>query len=279
MVIRNLIKETQIEDLQVDLLLEGIYKIYGYDFRSYSMPSLKRRLKDLMYELNISSYAEIQQQIFYNPDIFYRFTKKASVTVTEMFRDSDFFISLKENVIPKLKTYPYFKIWHAGCATGEEVYSMAILLYELDLLDRAIIYATDINEASLKTAKDGIYPKGELDKYLINYNKVTKANNFSNYYHEKYDSIKIREFLKERITFAGHNLVTDNIFGEMNLIFCRNVLIYFNKELQDKTLDLFYDSLCNFGYLCLGSKESLFSTSVSKKFDKVYQSERIYRKK
>jgi len=279
MVIKNLIEEKQIEDLQINLLLEGIYEIYGYDFRAYSKPSLKRRLNDLMEEFNISSHSELQHKIFYEPNMFYRFTKKISVTVTEMFRDPNFFISLQQKVIPKLKTYPYFKIWHAGCATGEEVYSMAILLYENNLLDRAIIYATDINEHSLKIAKDGIYPKEHLNKYLENYKKVINTDNFSNYYHEKYNSIKIREFLKNRITFASHNLVTDNIFGEMNMIFCRNVLIYFNNELQNRTLDLFYNSLCNFGYLCLGTKESLVSTSASKRFDKVCANEKIYRKK
>lgn len=279
MVIKNLIEEAQIESVQIDLLLEGIHKIYGYDFRSYSMPSLKRRLKDLMYDLSITNYTELQHKIFYDPEVFYKFTNKVSVTVTEMFRDPNFFISLKEKVFPKLRTYPYFKIWHAGCATGEEVYSMAILLHELDLLDRAIIYATDINQNSLKIAKAGIYSKEKLNQYLENYNKVTGLNNFSNYYHEKYNAIKIRDFLKKRITFASHNLVTDNVFGEMNLILCRNVLIYFNNELQNRTLDLFCNSLGNFGYLCLGTKESLVSTSASKKFDKVCASEKIYRKK
>lgn len=279
MVIKNLIEESQIENVQIDLLLEGIHKIYGYDFRAYSMPSLKRRLKDLMYDLSITNYSELQHKIFYEPEVFYKFTNKISVTVTEMFRDPSFFISLKEKVFPKLRTYPYFKIWHAGCATGEEVYSMAILLHEIGLLDRAIIYATDINQTSLKIAKDGIYPKEKLNQYVVNYNKVAGLNNFSNYYYEKYNSIKIRDFLKKRITFASHNLVTDNVFGEMNLIVCRNVLIYFNNELQNRTLDLFCNSLCNFGYLCLGTKESLVSTSVSKKFDKVCANEKIYRKK
>ena len=265
-------------DIQIDLFLEGVYRIYGYDFRSYSKASVKRRIDSIMQDLNLNNYAELQHNIFHDEHFFRHFLLKMSITVTEMFRDPNFFLNLKKYVIPQLESYPYFKVWHAGCATGEEVYSMAILLHEAGLLDRATIYATDFNNHALEKAKSGIYSLDTLEKYIVNYNTVSDQNRFSDYYCSKYGAAKIRDFLKKRITFASHNLVTDNSFGEMNIIFCRNVLIYFNSHLQNRVLDLFYNSLSRFGYLCLGARESLESHELSKKFNKICKNEKIYRR-
>ncbi len=212
-------------------------------------------------------------------EIFFdRFLKYMSVTVTEMFRDPDFYRAVREKVIPVLKTFPFVKIWHAGCATGEEVYSMAILLHEENFLDRARIYATDFNKHSLAAAEAGIYPEERMPNYIANYLAGGGSRDFSDYYSAGYGLAKMKDFLKERITFSYHNLVTDGVFGEMNFIACRNVMIYFDKVLQSRVLTLFTDSLRHGGFLCLGNRETLNFSNVKNHYQAADVKQKIYRK-
>ena len=266
------------EKIEIDLLLDGIIKRYGYDFSDYSYSSLKRRLTVAKTNLGVSRFTELLDKVFHNDTYFDEVLKQLSVTVTEMFRDPPFYQSLRAQLIPQLKTYPFVKIWHAGCATGEEAYSLAILLHEENFLDRALIYATDYNKNSLNIAKKGIYSPENFEKYIQNYTKVTGKDSFSQYYNSKYDLVKMKDFLKERITFSYHNLVTDHVFGEMNLILCRNVLIYFNQDLQNRVYNLFNESLRHGGYLCLGNKESLKFSSIDQYFEPLDKQQRIYKK-
>jgi chemotaxis protein methyltransferase CheR len=201
-----------------------------------------------------------------------------SITVTEMFRDPAFYTAIREKLIPALKTFPFVKIWHAGCATGEEVYSMAILLHEENFLDRARIYATDFNKHSLDIAEKGVYPARNMALHAANYRASGGKANFEDYYSAGYDLAKMKDMLKKNITFSYHNLVTDSVFGEMNVVICRNVLIYFDKILQERVFGLFTDSLRHSGFLCLGSKESLNFSSVKKNFETVESKQKIYRK-
>jgi chemotaxis protein methyltransferase CheR len=268
----------EIEEVEIDLLLEALRRVYGYDFKHYARASLKRRIKGFLKKTEISNYSILQEKIIRNKSVFNDFLLEMSITVTEMFRDPSFYIEFREKVIPNLKTYPYIKIWHAGCATGEEVYSMAIMLHEAGYLDKATIYATDFNSNALKIAKEGIFPVNRVQQYTKNYIATGGQSSFADYYRADNNSVKMRDFLKQRITFANHNLVTDKVFGEMNLILCRNVLIYFDKDLQNKVYNLFEDSLCHRGYLCLGNKESLSFSSIENKFDGIDENEKIYRK-
>jgi len=209
---------------------------------------------------------------------FDRFLKHMSITVTEMFRDPSFYRMVREELIPVLKTFPFVKIWHAGCATGEEVYSMAILLHEEDFLGRARIYATDFNKHSLDAAEKGVYPVDRIGLYGENYRDSGGKRDFSDYYSTAYGLAKMKDFLKERVTFSYHNLVTDGVFGEMNLISCRNVLIYFDKTLQERVFTLFTDSLRHGGYLCLGSKETINFSGVKKQYEVLSGRQKIYKK-
>lgn len=218
-------------------------------------------------------------RLLYDPFFYQEVLQDLSITVTEMFRDPDFYKALREEVVPMLKTYPFVKIWHAGCASGEEVYSMAIVLQEEGLLKRSQIYATDFNQIALQKAKAGIYSIDKIKEYTQNYQKSGGRSSFSDYFNALYDSVKLNEALKKNIVFADHNLVTDGVFGEMNLIICRNVLIYFDKALQSKVIGLFYESLIPGGFLCLGSKESLRFAAKSTEFDVISESRKIYRKK
>jgi chemotaxis protein methyltransferase CheR len=206
------------------------------------------------------------------------FIQEVSVTVTEMFRDPAFYKSLRAKVMKRLATYPFIKIWIAGCATGEEVYSIAILLQEEGLLSRSVIYATDINQKSLQMAKDGVYAVDNMKAYTSNYQKAGGTNSFSEYYKAKYNSVIFDKALKQNIVFAAHNLAVDKSFNEFQLIICRNVLIYFNQQLQNRVVDLFYDSLCPFGFLGLGSKESLLFSDKKKCFEDVDRREKIFMK-
>ncbi|GFP74179.1 CheR family methyltransferase [Clostridium fungisolvens] len=267
------------EDIEISLLLEGVYLKYGYDFRNYSRAHVKRRILKRMLEENIESISYMQYKILYDKSFFYRMLGDLSINVTEMFRDPSFYNEFREKVVPILKTYPFVKIWHAGCSTGEEVYSMAILLKEEGLYEQTQIYATDFNNEVLKKAKEGIYSIDDIKKYTYNYQKSGGKNSFSDYYIAKYNSVIMDQALKKKITFADHNLVTDGIFAEVNVVICRNVLIYFNGQLQDKVLDLFSDSLCNGGFLCLGSRESIKHSNNIDRFKEFDYSERIYRKK
>ncbi len=269
---------TKTENIEIELLLKAIDKQYGYDFSHYSRSSLKRRIKNFLSKNKIKIISELIPKLLYDRDFFQLFLYNISVTVTEMFRDPLIYKSIRDMVIQELKHYPFLKIWHAGCATGEEVYSMAILLKEEGLYDRCQIYATDFNNKSLESAKEGIFPLEKIKEYTDNYRKFKGKQTFSDYYHAKYNSAILAHELKTNITFANHNLVTDSVFGEMNFIICRNVLIYFDRDLQSRVLTLFYDSLAENGFLWLGSKESLRFSSVDGNFTALAPKEKIFQK-
>jgi chemotaxis protein methyltransferase CheR len=269
-------RATTVEDIEVGLLLEGVYRQYGYDFRDYSMSSVRRRVRHLVREEGLASVSGLQERVLHDPRALQRFVVTLSVNVTSMFRDPSFYRSLRERVIPLLRTYPKVRIWHAGCATGEEAYSFAILLEEEGLYDRCQIYATDMNEAVLKTAAAGVVPLRGMRENTANYLRSGGRRVFASFYTAVGDRAVLHPSLRRNIDFAQHNLVTDRSFNEFNVVFCRNVLIYFNRPLQDRVHRLFYQSLVRFGFLALGSKETVqFSPHQA-----AYQDlgERIYRK-
>ena len=267
------------EDIEIQLLLEAIYLKYGYDFRDYSRISVKRRILHRLATSGMKSLSEMQYHILYDVSFFKQLLLDLSISVTEMFRDPSFYQMLRKEVIPILKTYPFIKIWHAGCSSGEEVYSMAILLKEEGIYKRAQIYATDFNDVVLQKAKKGIYSVEQVKEYTTNYQQAGGKTSFVDYYTAKHDSIIMDRSLKEHIVFANHNLETDGVFGEMHLILCRNVLIYFNKVLQNRVIKLLHDSLCRHGILCLGSKENIRFSAYSDHFTNIAAKEKIYRKK
>lgn len=266
------------EDIEIQLLLEAIYLKYGYDFRNYAKASVKRRIQQRLTLSRLADISAMQHKILYDKPFFETLLLDLSINVTEMYRDPSFYQILREKVIPILKTYPFIKIWHAGCSTGEEVYSMAIFLKEEGLLDKSLIYATDINEVVLKKAKEGIYPIDRIKEYTINYQKAGGRESFANYYTAKYDAVIMNKSLKKNMVFSQHNLATDSEFGEMHLIMCRNVLIYFDDELENRVFSLFHESLVRQGFLCLGSKESLSFSKYAKHFKEFVPREKIYRK-
>lgn len=259
-------------------LLESIRFISGYDFTDYSESTVKRRIAFFMESKGIHSLDGLAKAILRDEKVLEEFVQELSITVTEMFRDPSFYKSLREKVIKRLATYPFIKIWIAGCATGEEVYSVAIVLKEAGLLDRSIIYATDINQKSLHIARQAIYPLEGMKKYTENYFESGGKEQFSRYYTAKFDSVLFNESLRHNIVFSPHNLVADQSFNEFQLIICRNVLIYFNQNLQNKVLNLFYDSLCNFGFIGLGDKESLLFFDKRDYFEETDRKEKIYMK-
>jgi chemotaxis protein methyltransferase CheR len=262
--------------IELELVIHAIYRRYGYDFRDYARVSLERRMHHRMHLAGMESMLELLPRILYDSEFASSLMDDLSITVTEMFRDPAFYQALREHVIPILKSYPYVKIWHAGCATGEEVYSMAIILHEEGLLDRAQLYATDFNQRALDIAKQGIYRVEDIHKATLNYNKTRPKASFRDYYHAKYRSAILARFLRENITFAHHNLTTDAVFATMNVVICRNVMIYFNRELQDRVLCLLRDSLCRRGFLALGTKETLEFSAVAESFEPVTLRQRIY---
>jgi chemotaxis protein methyltransferase CheR len=267
-----------LENKELKDLLESIRYVYGYDFTDYAEASVKRRILHFMVTKKIESLDEFGKMIVRDEKLFEEFIQVVSVTVTEMFRDPKFYKSLRENVIKRLATYPFIKIWVAGCATGEEVYSIAILLKEEGLLSRSVIYATDINQKSLQIAKDGVYAMENMKSHTINYQKAGGLESFSDYYKAKYNSVMFDKSLKQNIVFAPHNLAVDKSFNEFQFIICRNVLIYFNQQLQNKVINLFYESLCTFGFLGLGNKESLLFSEKRKQFDEIDRKEKIFMK-
>ena len=267
------------EDLELRLLLEAVYQKYGYDFREYAQASVKRRILHRLHLSGLPNLSAFQGRVIHDTAFFEQLLLDLSINVTEMFRDPSFYHALRTDVIPLLKTYPFLKIWHAGCSTGEEAYSMAILLQEEGLAQRTQIYATDFNDVVLHKAKEGIYAVENVKEYTLNYQRAGGKYAFVDYYTAQHDSIIMNRSLKENIVFANHNLESDGVFGEMHLILCRNVLIYFNKNLQNRALKLFADSLGRRGVLCLGSKENIRFSSSAERFDDVVADEKIYRKK
>ena len=266
-----------LERIEVELLLEGVYRHYGFDFRSYAFASIRRRLWKRMESEGLTSVSALQDRVLHEPEMMEKLLLDLSINVTAMFRDPAFYVAFREKVVPLLRTYPFIRIWHAGCSTGEEVYSMAILLREEGLYDRARIYATDINEVVLQRAKAGIFPIDRMQEYTDNYIRAGGKRSFSEYYTAKYGGALFDQTLTRNVVFSQHNLVTDKSFSEFNVILCRNVLIYFDKDLQSKVHELFYDSLAMFGIICLGSKETLRFMSNERCYEQV-SSEKIFRK-
>lgn len=267
------------EDIEIQLILEAIYLKYGYDFREYSRAHIKRRLLYRYTISNFKSLSEMQHKIINDEKFFTNILPDFSINVTEMFRDPYFYNNIRIKLVPVLKEHSFIKIWHAGCASGEEVYSMAILLKEEGLYEKTQIYATDFNEEVLSKAKEGIFPISYIKEYTYNYQKSGGIGSFADYYTSNNDFVVIDPSLRKNIVFAHHNLVNDGVFGEMNLIVCRNVLIYFTKKLKEKVIKLFLDSLSIRGYLWIGPKESLKFSKFENQFEIVAKEERIYRKK
>ena len=267
-----------LEQLEIDLLLEGVYRRYGYDFRQYARGSLRRRIYKRVLDERVSSISNLQERVLRDPQAMERLVLELSINVTAMFRDPTFYLSLRTKVIPLLRTYPFIRIWVAGCSTGEEVYSLAILLHEEDLYDRTRIYATDINERVLQRAEEGVFPLDKMRSYTENYIKAGGRKAFSEYYNAGAKGAGFQRRLVENVVFAQHNLVSDRSFNEFNLIMCRNVMIYFDKALQNHVHDLFHRSLVNFGVLTLGRKESIKFTNHEGSYEPIDALERIYRK-
>ena len=266
-------------DLELDLLVQSIKARYGYEFTHYARASMMRRVRKHMETAKVENISDLIPLFIHDEIAFAQFVKDMSVTVTEMFRDPDFFQSVRTHILPLLKTFPFIKIWHAGCATGQEAYSMAILLAEEGLLERCQIYATDFNETSLEIARSGIYPDSEMALYEENYQMAGGQASLENYCHRGYNSVKFNGRLSQHITFANHNLVSDGVFGEMNLVFCRNVLIYFNDELQNRVLNLLIDSLRPRGVLCLGRRENVQFSDAANRLETIDRDQRIFQRK
>ncbi|MGE4555664.1 MAG: protein-glutamate O-methyltransferase CheR [Desulfovibrionaceae bacterium] len=267
------------ESIELELLLEAVYRKYGYDFRGYSRAHLMRRARQRMLLGGLGSISELTHAALNEPEALQTLLTDLSINVTEMFRDPEFYLHLRREIAPILRTYPFLKIWHAGCSTGEEVYSMSVLLEEEGLLDRARLYATDFNDASVEQAREGIYPVELIQAYTRNYQKAGGLRSFCDYYTARYDAVIMAARLRRNAVFTTHNLATDGPFGEMHLIVCRNVLIYFNRELQNKVVRLFGESLIPGGFLCLGSKESLKFCRSGELFEPAVESQRIFRRR
>jgi chemotaxis protein methyltransferase CheR len=265
--------------MEIALLLEAVYQKYGYDFRNYSEAHIKRRIRNRMALSGLEDVSQIQSRVLNDEAFAYTFLQDLSITVTQMFRDPCFYKSVRENVIPLLRTYPFIKIWHAGCATGAEAYSMAIILQEEGLYDRTTIYATDFNQQALNRGKEGIFANSLMKEYTANYQLSGGKESFSDYYTSNYDNVIMNQSLKKNIVWANHNLVTDSVFAEVHMILCRNVLIYFDAVLQNKVQKLFHSSLINGGILCLGSKESLRFTDFNESYQELDKKQRIFKKK
>jgi chemotaxis protein methyltransferase CheR len=267
-----------LERIEIELLLEGIFRHYGFDFRAYAYASIRRRLWKRIEEEGLASVSALQERVLHEPPMMEKLLLDLSINVTSMFRDPSFYVAFRQHVVPLLRTYPFIRIWHAGCSTGEEVYSMAMLLREEGLYDRSRIYATDINEVVLKRAKAGIFPLERMQEYTDNYMRAGGKRSFSEYYTAKYGGALFDQSLTKNVVFSQHNLVTDRSFSEFNVILCRNVLIYFDKTLQSKVHSLFYESLAMFGVLVLGSKETPRFMAHEECYEQISPPEKIFRK-
>ncbi|HEY9683583.1 MAG TPA: protein-glutamate O-methyltransferase CheR [Drouetiella sp.] len=268
----------EIESIEIDLLLDGIYRRYGYDFRSYASASIRRRIWKFAEQEGLATISAVQEAVLHQSNMMDKFVLSLTVNVTTMFRDPAFFLALRNSVVPILKTYPMIRIWDAGCATGEEAYSMAIVLKEEGIYDRCRIYATDMNEDVLRKAKTGIFPLSHMKEFTDNYIQSGGKTSFSDYYTAKYDYAIINQELRQNIIFAQHNLVTDKSFNEFNLVLIRNVLIYFNEELRAKVLDLLHDSMASFGILALGKRESLKFSKLESFYEELDSAMKLYKR-
>jgi chemotaxis protein methyltransferase CheR len=268
-----------VTDIEIRLLVQAVYLRYGHDFRDYAQASLKRRVLQAQQRMGAASISALQERVLHDAEEFARLLQYLTVPVSEMFRDPAYFLALRRHVMPVLRTYASLKVWVAGCSTGEEPYSLAILLHEEGLLERTILYATDINHASLEKAKQGIFALDDMQGFTRNYQAAGGKRGFSDYYTAAYGGALLDKRLRDAITFADHSLATDAVFSETQLVSCRNVLIYFNRSLQDRALGLFHESLTNRGFLGLGSKETLDFSAYADRFEPVSRPDRLYRRK
>jgi chemotaxis protein methyltransferase CheR len=267
-----------IESIELDLLLDAVFRLYGYDFRDYAKTSMRRRIANIMKKEEVNTISALQDRVLHDSRSWERFLNGISVNVSAMFRDPGFFLAFRQHAVPVLRTYPFIRIWQAGCSLGEEAYSLAIMLEEEGLYDRSLIYATDINEVSLRQAREGIYPAELMQKYTQNYVQAGGHQSFSEYYTARYDFAILRPTLQRNIVFSQHNLVSDAPFNEFNVILCRNVMIYFNRGLQERTHNLFHESLAMFGVLGLGSRESLRFMPHEHMYEPLVPGEKLYRR-
>ncbi|WP_223558872.1 CheR family methyltransferase [Chryseobacterium lathyri] len=266
-----------VKDEEVEYLIKDVYEMYGYDFSEYSRASFKRRVNRICLIDRFTSFAELRYTILNDPEYLKRFVEEITVNVTEMFRDPHFFKALREKILPQLGTYPLIRIWVAGCSTGEEAYSMAILLKEANLYHKSLIYGTDLNPSVLETARSGVFPLQQMKTYSENYILSGGKKDFSDYYTANYDSVKFDKSLQEKLILSTHNLVSDSSFNSFQLIICRNVLIYFDRGLQERVFKLFDNSLENLGYLALGAKETLRFSKLDRNYHQV-DDQRIWKK-
>lgn len=267
-----------VEAIEIRLLLDAIYARYGYDLRDYAPTSMRRRVLAALGASGLAHLGELQHRVLADPNFFASILDFLTVRVSELFRDPRFHHAFRDRVVPVLRTYPLLKIWHAGCASGEEVYTTAITLQEAGLYERTQIYATDLSHEAVEQARQGIYPAEHLPRYSGNYAKAGGSATLSSYYTEAYERIAMRESLRRNIVFFQHNLVSDHVFGEMNVILCRNVLIYFGPDLKQRVLQKFESSLCPRGFLCLGSSEQLAPYGAQSAFADFAREDRIYRR-
>lgn len=267
-----------LENIEIELLQEGIFRHYGFDFRNYAPASFKRRIRHCMGQEGVNTVSALQEKVLHDAACMERFLLVLSINVTALFRDPGFYQVFREKVVPRLRTYPFIRIWHAGCASGEEVYSTAIVLQEEGLYDRVRLYATDMNEAVLARARDGIYPLDKMKEYAENYLKAGGKRSLAEYYTAQYDRAIFGAALKKNIVWAQHNLATDGSFNEFHVILCRNVMIYFDRELQARVHTLLYQSLTNFGLLGLGDKETIKFSPHEAGYEKLDRAEKWYRR-
>jgi chemotaxis protein methyltransferase CheR len=271
-------RDPELERLELELLLEAIHRRYGFDFREYASSSLKRRVWRRIRAEGLESMSGLQEAVLHEPAVMERLLLDLSINVTSMFRDPTFYRAFRAQVVPLLKTWPFLRVWNAGCSSGEETYSLAILLREEGLYDRSRIYATDINEAVLEQARAGVFPLEKMQEYTQNYLRAGGTSAFSEYYLAAYDGAQFQRSLMDNVVFAQHNLASDRSFNEFHAIVCRNVMIYFDRSLQDRVHELFYESLAMFGVLVLGHKESIRFTRFADRYEELDANERIYRK-
>jgi chemotaxis protein methyltransferase CheR len=271
-------EEHQVEALEIELLLEGIAKRYGYDFRGYARASLTRRIRHAARREGVETISALQEKVLHDPNAMARFVEGIAVHTTSMFRDSDVYRALRSEVIPLLRTYPFIRIWHAGCSSGEEVYSLAILLHEDGLYDRCRLYATDFSDAVVERARRGIFSLPAIRQHTVAYQQAGGVRDFSTYYETDASHAVIRQWLRRNAIFSQHNLVCDQAFNEFHLIMCRNVMIYFDMALRNRVHDLLFNSLTKFGILSIGKKETLHATPYEDRFEEMGANLKVYRR-